>query len=54
MEQSPSCVANRSSASQEIPSILCNPKVHYLIHKRQALVTLWNQISPLHAPHPIR
>jgi hypothetical protein len=32
MEQSPTWEANISSATQEIPRILCKPKVHYRVH----------------------
>ena len=31
-EQSPSWEANQSSASQEIPCILWNQKIHYPVH----------------------
>ena len=34
MVQSPSWEANWFAASQEIPRISRNPKVHYRIHKR--------------------
>jgi hypothetical protein len=37
MEQSPSWEANWSSASQEIPRILWNPKVHYRIQRDATL-----------------
>jgi len=40
MEQSPSWEVNQFSASQEIPRILWNPKVHYC------------QLNPVHTPHP--
>ena len=48
MEQSTSWEANWFSASQEIPRILWNPKVHYRIHKSPPPVPVLKQINRVH------
>jgi hypothetical protein len=47
MEQSPSCEGNIVLASQEIPHILWNPKVHYRVHMILPLVHIMNHINPV-------
>ena len=48
--QSPSSEANWFVASQEIPRISRNPKVHYRTHKRPPPVCILGQPNPVHIP----
>ena len=50
MVQSPSWEANWFAASQEIPRISQNPKVHYRTHKRPPPVSILGQPNPVHIP----
>ena len=50
MVQIPSSEANWFAASQEIPRISRNPKVHYRTHKRPPPVSILGQPNPVHIP----
>ena len=48
--QSPSWEANWFTASQEIPRISRNPKVHHRTHKRPPTVPILDQPNPVYIP----
>ena len=48
--QSPSWAANWFAASQEIPRISRNPKVHYRTYNRPPPVSILGQPNPVHIP----
>ena len=48
--KSPSWAANWFAASQGIPRISRNPKVHYRTHKRPPPVSILGQPNPVHTP----
>ena len=50
MVHSPSWAANWFAASQEIPRISRNPKIHYRTHKRPPSVSILRQSNPVHIP----
>jgi len=50
MEQSPSSEANWFWASQEIPCILWNTKIHYCIHRCPPAIPILSQINPVYTP----
>jgi hypothetical protein len=52
MQQSPSWEADRFSASQEIPLILCKPKAHCRIYRCLPPVSVLCHINAVHAPIP--
>jgi hypothetical protein len=55
MELSPSREGASYASTEELPSILWNPKVHHLVPESPWLVTIFSQISPVYTvSHPRR
>jgi hypothetical protein len=52
IEQILSWEGNSSSASAEIPSLLYNPKAHYLFHNSPPPVPILSHMNPIHTLFP--